>query len=202
MTNLERQLEAAKKFEASKKKNVDLRANAREARESLDLELARAKQVHKDRRSGLDAKRAEASKEWARKRQEEEEGKKKASVEEVGSGYEYVYVDEDGNYYEGGDNDSDEDEDEDDEDEEVAVAAAVPGRRIAPSSTSVLAHGYSKAFSDDPIFTQRRNDLADFLPELQNKSLCLFRNTSHSGRLRDDHQVGNKSMVCRSSTNT
>ena len=58
MTNLERQQEAAKKFETSKKKNVDLRANARDARQALDQELARAKQMQKERRSGLDSKRA------------------------------------------------------------------------------------------------------------------------------------------------
>ena len=195
MTNLERQLEAAKKFEASKNNNVDLRANAREARENLDLELARAKQEHKNRRSGLNSKRAEASKEWTRKQQEEADRKKRADAlaKAEESEYEYVYLDEDGNYYQANeDNEEEEDEEDEEEDDEEEVAAVTPARaagtRVTP--TTVLAHGYAKAFSDQAFFALRRNDLADFLPEIQSTSSCLFRNVSHVGRSRDDHQVG------------
>lgn len=192
MTNLERQKEAAKNFENSKQKNMDLRANAREARQTLDQELARAKQLHKDRRKGLDLKREEAAKEWALKRQKEEEEAKKAAAaaKEDNSGYEYVYVDEDGNYYEVEDAEDSTEEEEDVE--EVEEEVLPPSRNNRVTSSIVLDKGYSKAFKYDALFALRKGDLSVFLHEMQNKSSCLFRNISHLNRLRDDHQVSSE----------
>lgn len=193
MTNLERQMEAAKQFEASKKKNVDLRATATEARQSLNDDLERAKRRQKERREGLEAKRAEAAKQWKQK-QEAEEKARNTEEASVSGGYEYVYVDDEGNIVEGEDEedeDTEENTDEyEDENEELDADEhfqASPSPRTKPMA--VLSHGYSKSFEGDGFFTLKRTDLADFLPELQNKSSCLFRNISHLTRLRDDHQV-------------
>lgn len=178
-------MEAAQNFEANKRKdNVDLRANARNARNFIDEELAKAKLKRSERKAGLDTKRADAAKEWEKKQQQEKDLRSNLEKKSANAEYEYVYVDEDGNYYEGDEQEEEEEADEEEEAEDVAVKPNPAAVKSAP-----LSRGYAKSFGDTAPFTLRRNELADFVAEIQNKTSCLFRNVSHLTRLRDDHQV-------------
>ena len=105
--------------------------------------------------------------------------------------YEYVYIDEDGNYYSGNeDDDNDEEEDDDEEVEDEDITDEQLHQNNFAKKNMLPVRGYFRVYDDSDSFVLRRNELNDLLPIIQNKTSCLFRNVSHMNRLRDDHQVG------------
>ena len=105
--------------------------------------------------------------------EEEEEGGGAAAVM-GGSEYQYMYVDENGNYYV---SEGDEDE-EDDEDEDVPVF--IPKKKKFKGYKKYVGRSLRKC---DPYIIE------DVLLEIEHLVKCPIRNESTMIKLRDDHQL-------------
>lgn len=203
MSNLERQQREAKRQRNMKVDyNKAMRENARRTRDELERELRRAKEEQKKRQNKLYSERHEIEEEKKRERQSmlnrqradtEEKWSRRSEEKSIESSeeseYEYVYVDEDGNYIYG----SDDEYEYIDEDDDHATQNVVFSERSKPSPESTHSKQDStKKPNDRGNLDFSRIDMKSFLDYFQNQTECIMRNLSHVARLRDDHQANLK----------
>mmetsp|Transcript_5645 Transcript_5645/g.10886 ORF Transcript_5645/g.10886 Transcript_5645/m.10886 type:complete len:591 (-) Transcript_5645:2217-3989(-) len=132
-------------------------------------------------------KLGKAAEEWAH-------SSARPTKEHVNSGapqeYEYVYLDEDGNYYEAneGDDEGDEEEDVDEDDEEEDDEEV----KFVPPPPRQTKNGYKVVPPTKPPPPPRPYSRMNTLREIEDISSCLPRNHTYMKQLRDDHQLNLK----------